>query len=512
MEVDQIKRYWEARTYAERRAVENPVGAGWTLPSWQLLMKNWKKYNFHVLLGGNQAGKTALGARMAVWACATIPEGAVFCWHVNERRSIDDQQRFVYESLPNTIKAIPTKKGIAHNLQYGQKNGFTDHIMILPPHPGYNRGGSINFFNYQQFNNDSQVAEGLKAHFIWCDEKIPLALLETLRARLITYHGRLMLTYTVIDGWNDTVEKILAKTKTLVKRRSERMKMDLPIMQESLSMDSTAIYYSWTDDNPFTSPAEFWKLYATAPKEIVLARAYGIPTKSIAGVFPAFNKDINVIQHDNLPWIKDPKYKVTRYMSIDPGGSKSWFCTWVAVDARGCWWVYREFPDNEDWALPGNKPGPASKSPKFGVNDYVDMIKTAEGDEVIFERYIDPRMGAAETQSKDDGARTIISDLDDLDMVVIPASGVDVENGLQMLNNLFAWNDAKPMDSVNAPKIFISDRCQNTIYAFSEYTSKLGPQEATKDPVDTCRYLAVSDIQYIDSAADRKQQQRTGVY
>ncbi len=514
MTVEQLQRYRDARKYVERRNEENPVGAGWTLPIWPKVMANWKKANFHVVLGGNQSGKTTLGARMTVWAAATIPEAEVYCFHVSEKRSIDDQQRFVYESLPNTIKAIQTKKGIHHSLQYSQKNGFTDSVCILPPHPGHYRGGSINFYNYQQYQQNDQIIEGIKSHFVWSDEKIPLALLETLKYRLFTYHGRLLLTYTVIDGWNDTIEKILAKTKTIEKVWCDDPRINgyVPVVQESLSMESTMIYYAHTADNPFTDYKEFLRLNKNADKATFLARGFGVPTKSIAGVFPGFNKEINVIEHDKLPFIKNPEYPVTRYMAIDPGGSKSWFMLWIAVDARGCWWVYREFPDDDDWALPGNKPGPAQKGRKFGVKDYVDTIKTAEGEEKIFERYIDPRMGAAETQSKDDGARTIISDLDDLDMTVIPASGVDIENGLQLINNQLAWDDKRPLDSVNAPRLMVSDRCQNFIYAMSEYTAKLGQTEACKDPCDAARYMAVSDIQFMDAKADSKAQRSTGVY
>ncbi len=520
MTVEQLQRYRDARKYVERRNEENPVGAGWRLPAWEMVMENWKKYNVHILLGGNQSSKTTFGARMSVWAAATIPEAAVYNWHVSERRSIDDQQRFVYEALPNTIKAIQTKKGMNHNLQYTQKNGFTDSIMILPPHPGYYRGGSVNFFNYQQYIQNDQIIEGMKAHFIWADEKIPLGLLETLRARLITYHGRLLLTYTVIDGWNDTIEKILSKTRTLKKRRSERLGIDLPIMQESLSLDSCAIYYAWTDDNPFTDPAEFWKLYATADRATILARAYGIPTKSIAGAFPGFSRDVNVVPHADLPWIKNPSYPVTRYMALDPGGSKHWFMLWVAIDASGTWWVYREWPDAGygDWALPGNKVGPAQKGTNKGIREYVELIKQLEDGEEIADRVIDPRAGAAQRQAMN-GATNIISDLDDADMVFNPAPGgseqdgmKEIEDGIQLIVNLLAYDEKKPRDSVNSPRIYFSDTCQNMIYAMTEFTNKLGQSEACKDGVDCLRYLRKAGCEFLDKKADFVANKSTGVY
>lgn len=526
MDTESLRRYARARQIVETQGPINPIAAGWTMPSWNLIMDNWKKYNIHVLLGGNQSSKSTAGSRFSLWAAATIPESEVYAFHISEKRSVDDQQRFIYEALPTFIRDIPTKKGVAHSLQYTQKNGFTDGICILPPHPGFRRGGSIKFYNYAQYQQNDQIIEGIKAHFVWGDEKMPLALFETLRmGRLMTYHGRMLLTYTVIDGWNDTIEKILAKRKTVLTQFCDHPKImaNLPIMEESLSVGSCAIYYAWTKDNPFTDYKEFLKINANESKETILARGFGVPTKSVKGVFENFSRDINVIPHDKLPWLnlkkrargQDIPYKTTRYMAIDPGGSKNWFMLWVAVDAGGTWWVYREWPDYDDWALPGKEgvgnPGPAQRGTKNGIKDYVELMREVEADETVFERWIDPRMGAAVRQGED-GATTIITDLDDAGLLppVRPASGVDIDNGLQLIKNLLRWDTTKTRDAVNSPRLMVSDRCQNLIYAMAEYTNSGNPLEATKDCVDSLRYLAVSNIQYVEEVL--KDDNRTGVY
>ena len=336
---------------------------------------------------------------------------------------------------------------------------------------------------------------------------------ETLQYRTIDYHGKIILTFTTLTGWTPLIQDVLGKTRTIEKRFAPLVGRELPIMQESLSRPGAAIFYFWTEDNAFIDTRDFVDKIKGRPKDEVLARAYGIPTKSITGVFPGFNKEVNVIPHEKLPWLdanlkkdkngKPIPYKVTRYMSIDPAGSKAWFLAWVAIDAMGTWWVYREHPDHDDWALPGNsaegKPGPAQKGQKLGIKGYVELINGLEQEDggEVFERYIDPRMGAAERQSED-GATTIISDLDDAGMTVIPASGVDIENGIQLINNLLAWDENKPRDSLNSPKIYISDRCQNIIFAMSEYTAAGGAKESVKDCIDVLRYLAVSDLQHID--------------
>jgi len=188
---------------------------------------------------------------------------------------------------------------------------------------------------------------------------------------------------------------------------------------------------------------------------------------------------------------------------------------WVAVDADNTWWVYREWPDYDDWAVAGNGPegkaGPAQKGSKKGIRDYVELIRAAEGDETIFERFIDPRLGAAEKQAAE-GAVTIISQLDDEDMTVVPAPGVDIDNGLQLISDKLAYDESKEISSVNAPHLFVSERCANFIYAMQEYTAKGGKDEATKDPIDALRYIAVSNPQFYEESDIADANNRTGVY
>lgn len=510
-EDERLARYISIRKQTEANAINNPVGAGWSLPAWHIVQENWKKYSTHVILGGNRSSKSTFAARLGVWAACTIPDAEVRALHVNKDRSIEDQQRFVWESIPLGIKNLPTKKGQHHNLQYSQKNGFTDDICIFPPIPGARRGGYIKFNNYAQYQQDEKMAEGFKSHLILCDEEMPLKLFETLNYRTTDYHGRIVLTFTTIMGWTPLIQQLLGKTKTIRTARAPLLgNRELPVMQENLNWPGLAIYYFWTEDNAFIDMTDFVTKIKGKPRDEILARAYGIPTKSVASVFPGFNKEVNVIPHDQLPWLKPKKtdargkeveYKVTRYMAIDPAGSKNWFMLWLAIDASGTWFVYDEWPNFDDWALPGStpegKPGPAQRGSKKGIKDYVELIRDMEKQDEIYERVIDPRLGAAEKQSED-GATTIISDLDDQNMTVIPAPGVDIENGIQLLNNLLAYDENKPIDSLNSPKLYISDRCQNTIHALSEYTGQGGRNEATKDPIDCLRYLAVNNSEFID--------------
>ena len=82
------------------------------------------------------------------------------------------------------------------------------------------------------------------------------------------------------------------------------------------------------------------------------------------------------------------------------------------------------------------------------------MEKICGDSEVI--RVIDPRLGAASYQ-KAEGSSNIIDDLSDEDIIVQPAEALDIETGLQAINNLLAWDREKEMGLDNHPKLMFSD-------------------------------------------------------
>jgi hypothetical protein len=272
----------------------------------------------------------------------------------------------------------------------------------------------------------------------------------------------------------------------------------VPYLQTSRNRDAGIIYFH-SRDNPFGGYERIAKDLAGRPENEILTRAYGIATKSVSTKFPNFSREINVVPHEKI----DLKNK-TKYMILDPAGRKNWFMCWIAVDETDTWWVYREWPDVNvgDWSKwVGGKwiSGEGAKGLGYGIRDYVDLIMGMENEtqDSIFERLIDPRLGAAKYQTQT-GASSIIEDLNDAGMVFLPAPGIDIEDGLQALQTKMAYNKKVPLDSVNRPHFYISDRCQNIIQALQEYTAEGGSDEAWKDPVDVLRYAAVAGANFVD--------------
>ena len=494
-----------------RKQQFDPVTMGWRLPNWDNVLEHWQTHVAHVVLGGNRSSKSALMARITLYLAMHIPGARIRCWSMNEESSVNDQQRVIWENLPDGYKNLPKKRATDAKISYTQANGFTGGKLILPSIKQGYPGSEIIFQTYRSWMNDPQVAEGWWAHWIWCDEECPLKLFSTLLFRLYDARGRIGLSFTTLNGWTPLVADLLQGAKTVKKRRSELLGRDLPVLQESRRA-RTIIHYFWTQDNPFIGYEEFLLDMKSRPEAEKLARAHGVPTKSRANRFPLFNKDVHVVKHDDIPAVKNPQLPVTWLTANDPAGSKPWCMGWGCVDAAGRLWIVAEWPDVAtfgDWAdaggEDGGKPGPAQKPLGYGINDYVDVIAGVEGklpgppNRHLIDRAIDPRMGASEMQGEN-GAETIISRLDDKGLVYLPAPGKQIEDGEQLINDRLAYDANRPVGVDNSPKMFISDRCGQLIYALENYAG-LGPHEPTKDPVDWLRYMLQSGADYVDPKA-----------
>ncbi len=73
------------------------------------------------------------------------------------------------------------------------------------------------------------------------------------------------------------------------------------------------------------------------------------------------------------------------------------------------------------------------------------------------------------------------------------AAGISVANGLTIVMDWLKLNQSEPVTAVNEPNLYVSEECGNLIYSLQEWTGKDGEKGASKDPIDTLRYLAVME-------------------
>lgn len=451
-------------------------------------------------------------ARLTLHLASVIPGFRGRCYSSNDESSVNDQQKVIWEELPLRYKALAKRRATDFSVSYTQKNGFTGGKLILPPVEAGYAGSEIIFQTYRSWSNDSQVAEGWWAHWIWLDEEAPLKLFETLLFRLYDARGRMGLSFTTLNGWTPLIADILSGAKATHKRPAPLLKnRQLPIRRVS-KRARTVIHNFWTQDNVFIPHEDLMADLANRSEVEILSRAYGEPVKSRASKFPLFNREVHVVKHADIPVVKKPDTSVTWYTSNDPAGSKPWCLGWGCVDAAGRLWITTEWPDVAtfgEWVDPcgdeGGKPGPAQKGLGYGIQDYVDVIKRAEDEFKInpdaISRTIDPRMGSSETQGEN-GAETIISRLDDHNLVYNPAPGKQIEDGEQLINDRLNYDPNKPIGVDNSPALFISDRCENLIWALENYTGS-GQHEPCKDPVDWLRYMLQSGVEFVEMKASR---------
>lgn len=489
---------------------EDPLRYGCELhPIWDDARELLNRGNDVLILGGNRAAKTELAAKLTVEMLVSKDNAWCWCFQSDERASIDRQQPYIYRYLPPEIRNAG-KVGRITNINYTVKNGFSEGLFVTP------RSSTCRFMSYGM---EPTALEGAELDLCWCDEMVPADFLETLRYRLLTRGGKMLVTFTPLEGYSVAVKQYLEGARVVSSLPAPLLPQDrvlvpgcprgqMPYILEC-SQPGRFVICFFTQFNPFNPYDNLVHLLANAPVSEVMCRAYGWPIKQIAGAFPRFG-DVNIVRPDQIP------SEGTNYKVIDPGGAKNWFILWLRVDHQGRIYLYREWPDLAtygEWAVSSEKadgkPGPAQRAEGGrGILGYKRLIRELEGSEEIFETLIDPRAGAAQVPGIEDG--TSIIDLmadEQLDkdgnvigpsMAVLPAPASRVDEGTTLINDLLDYNTDAPVTVENAPRLYVSAECANTIYALRTWTGADGEKGATKDPVDCLKYAAKRGLEYVD--------------
>lgn len=496
MGAEKLKEFFLKREELIRLEKADPFRYGYELESWRLAEKQWSLVKELLFLGGNRAGKSDYAAKRVVKKLVEKENAKVWCFQTSAPNSVEMQQPLVWKYLPAEWKNL--KKGRIANISFAQKTGFAENTFVCP------NGSQCWFRNYMQ---SIDTIEGGEVDFIWADELVPEDWLKTMRYRLVTRGGELLVTFTPIEGYSPTVKKYLSGAKTLDEVDAPLLPKEdgnfekVPRLQETANKQSRIVYFH-TQDNPYGGYENIVKALKGAGKSEILCRAYGVPTKAIANRFPKFSDRVHIIPADRVP------EKGTRYLIVDPCGGRNWFMTWILIDVRGRAFVYREWPCQKIYVEGVGYPGPWAESDGkkadgqrgsaqqpfgFGLKRYIEEIAKLEGKEQVFERLMDSRYGNAQTVAKEH-ATTLIDECDELGMSFRPTPGDNIDEGIDLINTWLDYDLDKPIDSFNEPKLYISEACENTIYALREWTGQDGKHGACKDPIDNLRYALLAGL------------------
>lgn len=503
-----------------------------------------------LLLGGKRGSKTEPAAKFAVESLYTPGPGSplrsprplhesglgmvtnagrnVWCWIMDETSSIDRQQQYIYRYLLPEHRELG-KRGHG-NIKYTRKGGFSERHFVLPAERP-ELCSAMRFFTYHQFRQDPDCAEGGETDFIWLDEPPPEELLETLRFRNITRNGKLLVSFNPKNGYTVSVGQYLDGAHVLLDRRAQCVPSNetwvkgcrpghMPFVIQC-HRPGRWIVVAYTELNPFNDMARLTAEMVGAKMQALKIHFYGWPERLEGVAFPRFG-DVHIIEPDQVP------AEGTDYVIIDPAGDRNWFMLWIRVDSMGRMFVWQEWPDSSygEWTVASRRPdgarGPAQTvDGGKGISEYKRILLQLSGWErdaatgrwsvakgrPIQEFIGDPRGFGTQVAGHETG--TSIQDmlLDEqvdkvgvvsgpsIDLVLAPATGV--EEGKGMINDALSYDDQLPLNVLNSPKLFISRKCQNTIYCLRTWTGLDGERGASKDPIDCLRYALKSGIEFI---------------
>ena len=527
---EEVMRLFLAREQRVRAEQNDPHRYGTELPAWADANDLLNRFNELVILGGNRASKTEYAAkRMAQAFLGTDLNGHmpdwikekcngkkinIWCLHTTHMTSVSMQQNVFYKYLPQELKNV--KRNSRISISWTQKNGFSDNTAV------YN-GNQIWFLNYFQ---DIRVVEGGEVDFVWCDELVPADWLETLKYRLITRNGKLLVTFTPVQGYTQVVKEYITTSRIKSWKQSELLPHSnvigvpaghMPYTAEDVYGKHACIWFH-SKLNPYNNWERMKQEMQKKSTYEIKIRAYGWAEQTAGSQFPMFG-DHNIFTDPVTALVPDG----TNYMVADPAGARNWFMLWARVDKQGVIWVYREWPDQSygEWAAPSDKadgkPGPAQRSGAGrGVDEYTELVWALETHENkredIVERYIDPRSAGTETISKEGGI-TLLDLLQEASepLYFQPAASVNVDERVLIINDLLCYNRELPMDrETNHPKLMVHESCQNLIYSLREWTGHDGQKGACKDPIDALGYLVVMQPKHTNTAELQKQWSKFG--
>jgi len=510
----------------------DPFRFGFYLDCWKDADALLREVMLLAVFGGNGSAKTVYMCRKGIETMIEHPGSKVLWLHEAEKPSVLVHQAMVWHWLPRELKeeAMSNRRRMVTKIRYTVATGFSDGKFVLP-------NGSIGVFG--SYKQDIGDYEGTGWKMICADENMPLGWLKTLTFRLPRCEGKMIWGFTPIRGITPAVKHLMngAATEQTIEVDASLMERDrvhvegcpagtMPYVQRAIWPDTRIIYFQ-PSKNPFGGYEDFRKLLVGRPRKEIEQRCYGYARNNVGSCFPKFSA-VHVLKRGRVAEMMAGS--VTRRHYADPAGARNMFQIWAATDGEGRKFIYREWPDVPtfgEWATTAEDSrkwdgdaGPAQPSLGFGVVDYKRIILEAEGNkfedgawkydgEAVFERRFDPRSGKAGAMTEEHGGVSLMDmfledQWDDGGRLVGPslnfdqAPGLSEDQGVMVINDLLSWNEQERLCAVlNEPKLYVSEDCQNLIWALQTYTRNDGEKAACKDPIDCLRYFVTDDSVHI---------------
>lgn len=555
---DPLKYGWEPPIW---KVVDSLLGwerYGWVDADYAEAMRRHCGYEKPVQIvlinGGNRASKSEDCGKRTQMLLNQLPKERAWLFHSSEQNSVEYQQALMWAYMPPELRR--SIRSEVTYITYNQKNGFTDNKFVLPngsecSFRNYGQdiqlieGGEVKIVWASELIPPEWVETlalriATKDGFMLIDFTPVTGYTPTVKmfqdgARVVQESVAFLLPK---DGGEPDVDRAMAvenvdawlEGKSGQPEVPEGRKFEMVPRVMRCAEDHKAVVFFHSSDNPYGNPRGVWNQIQSIPADDKRMRFYGVASKQASARFPKFKVGVHTIADDQIPPTG------TNYLFVDPASARNFFMQWWRFTPEEAF-IVAEWPGNYEipnigfpgpWAVPDGRkpdgrPGPAQRAFGFGLIQYKQEIARIEGWKdaekkrsgdtsesewvkgwietngsrmEVYMRYMDSRFASAQ-KAEDDRPVTLLEQFDDIGLTFLPTPGDDIAEGVQMLNDLLYYDENKPIDFFNKPKLRIADSCKNTIFAFQTWTGADGQKGATTDPIACARYAALADCQYV---------------
>lgn len=401
---DPYAKGWEPPIW---RVCDALLGFPWVDPIWAERMRTHLGFDHPVSIllinGGQRGGKSEWASKRVMRILRSNPSARAWALHSKMQMSVDYQQPLFWKYMPPDLR---TSKGVRTQttyVSYKQMTGFSEGKFVLP-----NRS-DCSFLNYEM---DRKSIEGGNLEIIWPDELVPADWVETMELRIAEKGGKMLITFTPVDGYTETVrlfqdgatvvkESIaylcpkdggppdVARALGLTEEELEELKraaeekraarcpqsrpencdawlengrsgqLEMPPGREFQKIPRVmkccdpegkrAVVFFHSSDNPYGNPKNVWATIASKNRAFHKERFYGIGNKLYSSRFPKFSEKVHVIPDSMIP--KEGENS----QWVDPAEGRNFFMLWIRT-VNNCAYVYREWPGSyyiEGVGVPG---------------------------------------------------------------------------------------------------------------------------------------------------------------
>jgi hypothetical protein len=351
-------------------------------------------------------------------------------------------------------------------------------------------------------------------------------------------------------------ENIEHRTSNIEHRTQERVFDQVPRVLKCVDPRKAVVYFN-PSDNPYGNPKEVIADLRKKSKAYVRERFYGQAEKTVSVMIPKFSRKIHVIPASRIPaegtnyFFYDPASDRNSFMSWfrRRGNDTFLYREWPGkyyipgVGIPGPWAI----PSGRKDGLNDGDPGEGQK-PSFGFGNMRYKFEIArlekwedwqrwreaniehrtedgypndeelagwdtrdeEGnptraEEVITSRFIDSR-AASSPRIENDRPVTLQTLFDEINVFFFLTPGADIADGVSKINSELDYEeedqrsevrDQEARRFINPAHFFVSEECENSIYAFENWMNADGQNGACKDPIDLPRYYFTSECEDI---------------